>query len=264
MTTRWKDWLYPVISLTVFLAAWEAAVDWLKVPTYLLPPPMAVARTLWDGYIGGSYWPHFFTTLYEVVVGYFVGCSAALLLGAAVAEWRLVERLVVPYVVALQSTPKVALAPLLIVWFGFGVESKVALVVLICFFPVFVNSVAGFRSANPDLLDLYRVFSASRLHTFIHVKLPAAASAIFAGLQIAVVLALIGAVVGEFVTAKQGLGFLIQAASLNFEVPTIFAAIVTLALLGIVSTSLIRLAYRRIVFWESQRLGATTSLSETT
>jgi NitT/TauT family transport system permease protein len=264
MKSRWTDIAYSVVSVVVFLAAWEVAVDWFKVPAYLLPKPMAVAEVLWTGYVGGSFWPHLFTTLSEVVIGYVIGCSAALLLGAAVAEWRAVERIFLPYVVALQSTPKVALAPLLIVWLGFGVESKIALVVLICFFPVFVNSVAGFRSANPDLLRLYRVFSASRVHTFLNVKLPAAGGAIFAGLQIAVVMALIGAVVGEFVTAKQGLGFLIQASSLNFDVPTMFAAIVTLALFGILGTSLVRLAQRKLIFWENSSRTQAVSLSEMT
>ncbi len=166
--------------------------------------------------------------------------------------------------VALQSTPKVALAPLLIVWLGFGVESKIALVVLICFVAVSLNNVAGFRSANPDLLRLFGVFSASRMHTFLNVKVPSAAGSIFAGLQIAVVLALIGAVVGEFVTARQGLGFLIQTSSLNFDVATMFAAIVTLALFGILGTSLIRFAQRRLVFWENAERNQTSSLSETT
>jgi NitT/TauT family transport system permease protein len=262
MRERVKDWLYPAISLVVFFAAWEAAVVWFRVPEYLLPRPLIVAQTLWSGYASGLYWPHLFTTLYEVVVGYIIGCGSALLLGAAVAEWRSLERLIVPYVVALQSTPKVALAPLLIVWLGFGVESKIALVVLICFFPIFANSVAGFRSANPDMIDLLRVFNASRMHIFLNAKVPAAANSIFAGLQIAVVLALIGAVVGEFVTAKQGLGFLIQSSTLNFDVPTMFAAILTLAMLGILGTSLVRLAYRRLVFWEQGRGGTTTALAE--
>ncbi len=262
MNERLKDWLYPVISLVAFFAAWDAAVVLFKVPEYLLPRPLVVAQTLWAGYASGLYWPHLFTTLYEVVTGYILGCGAALLLGAAVAEWRSLERLVVPYVVALQSTPKVALAPLLIVWLGFGVESKIALVVLICFFPVFVNSVAGFRSANPDMIDLLRVFNASRLHIFLNAKAPAAATAIFAGLQIAVVLALIGAVVGEFVTAKQGLGFLIQSSTLNFDVPTMFAAILTLAMLGIAGTGLVRFSSRRLVFWEQASRRGTATLAE--
>jgi NitT/TauT family transport system permease protein len=262
MSERIKDWMIPAVSLAVFLIAWDFAITWGEIPQYLLPRPVDVIVAFWNGYYGGMFWPHLFTTLYQVVVGYFIGCTAALLLGAAVAEWRSIERIVVPYVVALQSTPKVALAPLLIVWLGFGVESKIAMVVLICFFPVFVNSVAGFRSANPDMIDLLRVFSASRWHIFMNVKVPAALGTIFAGLQIAVVLALIGAVVGEFVTSRRGLGFLIQSSTLNFDVPLMFAAIISLSLIGIAGTSIVKFAYRKTVFWEQGSKGTTAAAAE--
>lgn len=261
MPIRLRDVSYPLLSLALFLGAWQGAISLFGIPAYLLPPPADVVEAFWVGYAQGHFWPHLFTTLTQVVIGYVIGCTFALLLGAAVAEWRPIERILMPYVVALQSMPKVALAPLLIVWFGFGISSKIALVVLICFFPVFVNSIAGFRSANPDLLALYKVFGASRFHTFLHVKLPSAATSIFAGLQIAVVLALIGAVVGEFVTAQQGLGFLIQSSSLNFDVSTMFAAIFSLALIGIASSGLIRSIQRRVIFWDGGR--RSTTLVET-
>ena len=149
MRIKLSDVVYPMLSVAILLTVWQGAISVLGVPTYLLPPPAAVFEAIWTGYSQGHFWPHLFTTLTEVVVGYAIGCTFALLLGAAVAEWRPLERIVMPYVVALQSMPKVALAPLLIVWFGFGISSKIALVVLICFFPVFVNSIAGFRSAHP-------------------------------------------------------------------------------------------------------------------
>lgn len=241
---------YPLLSLVLLLVVWEAAIHLFSIPNYLLPPPGDVLSTLWSAYVGGLFWPHLSITLFEVVVGYAIGCTAAFLLGAVVAESRVLERIVMPYIVALQSMPKVALAPLLIVWFGFGIASKVVLVVLICFFPVFVNTISGLRAVSPDLLALYKVFGASRLHTFVHVKLPSAARSIFAGLQIAVVLALIGAVVGEFVTSQKGLGFLIQSASLNFDVSTMFAAIVSLALIGITASAVVRALQRKVIFWE--------------
>lgn len=260
---RLSKLLLPLSSLVVVLLAWDLAVVGFSVPTYLLPRPGDVGVALWSGYVtDGTYWPHMATTAYEMVVGYVVGCTVAFLVGAMVAEWRFLERLVMPYVVALQSMPKVALAPLLIVWFGFGVTSKVVLVALICFFPVFINCFYGFRSANPDLLKLYRSFNASRLHVFRHVKLPSAAGPIFAGLQIAVVLALIGAVVGEFVSSRQGLGYLIQSSTLSFDVATMFAAILTLSAIGITASSLVRLLHRVLVFWERGDKASTAVLSE--
>ncbi|MEN9885870.1 MAG: hypothetical protein RL758_448 [Pseudomonadota bacterium] len=252
----------PLAAVVVLLVVWDRAVVWLQVPTYLLPRPADVGLAFWNGYVTErTYWKHLLTTMHEVVVGYGIGCTVALSAGAIVAESRWVERTLMPIVVAVQSIPKVALAPLLIVWFGFGVSSKVVLVALICFFPVFVNSFYGFRSANPDLLRLYRAFGASRWHVFRQVKLPAAAGSVFAGLQIGVVLALIGAVVGEFVSSKQGLGYLIQSSTLAFDVATMFAAVVSLSIIGITASSLMRWLHGRVVFWE-RRDAAGATLSE--
>ena len=252
----------PLTAVVLLLLVWDRAVVWLQVPTYLLPRPADVGTALWAGYVTErTYWKHLVTTLYEVVVGYGIGCTIALIAGAIVAESRWIERTLMPIVVAIQSIPKVALAPLLIVWFGFGVSSKMVLVALICFFPVFINSFYGFRSANPDLLRLYKAFGSSRLHVFRQVKLPSAAGSIFAGLQIGVVLALIGAVVGEFVSSKEGLGYLIQSSTLAFDVATMFASVVSLSIIGITASSLVRWVQARVVFWE-RREAAGATLSE--
>jgi NitT/TauT family transport system permease protein len=146
--------------------------------------------------------------------------------------------------------PKVALAPLILVWCGFGIESKVVLIVLICFFPLFVNVIVGLRSADQDLIDLCRASCASRWYIFRHVKLPSAAGSIFAGLQIGASLALIGAVVGEFVSSQRGLGYLIASSTVNMSVATMFAAAILLTVLGIVATEAVRWAHRLVVFWE--------------
>jgi NitT/TauT family transport system permease protein len=167
-----------------------------------------------------------------------------------VAEYDLLGRILMPFIVGFQSMPKVALAPLLLVWFGFDLTSKVILVGLICFFPMFVNTVAGLRSANNDLVDLYRACSSSRLLIFWDVKLPGAANSIFAGLQIAMVMALLGAVVGEFVASRRGLGYLIQSSGVNFDVPAMFTAVLTLSALGITATFILRKLHSKVVYWE--------------
>lgn len=249
MKSRLRRVLIPTVSVVVFVLLWHAAVVYFEVPTYLVPKPALVADAFWNGYVGGRFWPHLATTLWEMAAGYGIGCGIALVLGALVAEWETLEEILNPFVIALQSMPKVALAPLLLVWFGFGVTSKIILVALICFFPVFINAAAGFKSANPDLLRLYRAFSARRGRVFLSVKLPSAADSIFAGLQIAIVLALIGAVVGEFVSSRSGLGFLIQSSTLSFDVATMFAAIVSLSLIGIVLTGVLKMIQRRVVHW---------------
>jgi NitT/TauT family transport system permease protein len=237
---------------------WQWSIWFFAIPPYLLPQPLDVLRALKIGLIDGLFYPHIAATLSATATGYLVGCAFALVTGIIVAEFQSVGRVLHPYIVALQAMPKVALAPLVVVWFGFGMASKVALVAMISFFPVFVNVIAGIRSTNPDLINLYRAFSAGRLSTLINVKLPSAAGAIFAGLQIAVVLALIGAVVAEFVASTAGLGNLIQAAGVNLNVPIMFAAIIILSAIGVISSQLLRALNERVVFWEGGRRSATT------
>ncbi|HLU79615.1 MAG TPA: ABC transporter permease [Burkholderiaceae bacterium] len=257
MSNRLKAIVYPLITAVVLLALWTISVRVFQIPDYLIPPPSAVLGTLKSGYIDGQYWPHFFFTLTNTVVGYAVGCGLALILGAVVAESRTFERFFFPYIVALQATPKVAIAPLILVWFGYGMASKVVLIALMTFFPVFINTITGLRQTNPALLDLMRVCSASRLHVFLNVKLPSAAGHLFAGLQISVVLALIGAVVSEFVSSSKGLGYLIQSATVNLDVATMFACIFSLVAIGVTSTRLIGLLHQKLVFWEGPRSSLT-------
>lgn len=247
--------LYPLITFVVVIAAWEAAVDAFHVSSFVLPPPRAVAAALYAGFVGGSLWPHLLFTTELIVTGYVVGCSIALALGAALAESRTFEKFVYPLVVALQSTPKVALAPLIVVWFGYGLLSKVVLVALICFFPVFVNTLVGIRRADPNQLDLLRVFSASRLHIFLNVKLPSALGSIFAGLQISVVLGIIGAVVGEFMSSREGLGFVIQSSSFELNIGMMFASVITLTVIGMIGIAIVRFVHARVVFWEGETTG---------
>jgi NitT/TauT family transport system permease protein len=247
---RLAEALYPFATFAVLLVAWEVSVRVFAVPSYILPSLADVGEALWRGYVEGEYWRHVGFTLTAMLSGYAIGSLAALLLGAVVAEIRLVERFIFAFVIALQSVPKVALAPLIIVWFGFGIESKIVLVALICFFPTFINVIAGFRTVDPGVVDMMRAFGASRLRILFEVKIPGAAGSIIAGLQVGVVLGLIGAVVGEFIAATRGLGYLIQNASTNLDLGTVFAAIASLAAIGIAGSQALRWVQRRLVFWE--------------
>jgi NitT/TauT family transport system permease protein len=250
MSDRIRTFLYPTIAFVVLVALWDAAIRVFKVPNFILPTPYAVLEALQRGYIEGLFWKHFFFTLQSMVFGYALGCTLAFLLGCLFAESRTVEQTFLPYVVALQSMPKVALAPLIIVWFGFGLESKVVMVALVCFFPMFINTAVGLKQTNPALLDLMHAFSASHWHILTRIKIPSAAGHIFAGLQIAVVLGLIGAVVAEFVSSTKGLGYLISAAAVNLETNTMFAALISLAVLGVAGSLSIRFLHARVVFWD--------------
>ncbi|WP_439572486.1 ABC transporter permease [Phreatobacter sp.] len=248
---------YPAAALALAIAGWQAATASGAVPSYLLPAPGRVAVAMVEGAQNPLVWRHLVSTLQATIFGYLAGSAVALILAGLIAEFRPVERFLIAPLTAIQAIPKVAIAPLVFLWAGFGLEGKTLLVALICFFPVFVNGLVGFRAADPNLIDLLRAAGASRLARFFEVKVPTAAPTIFAGLEVAVSFALIGCVVMEFIGATRGMGFLIQDASNAFDLPTVFAAILTLGLIGVVGNALVRLAHRRIVFWN--RATATTA-----
>ena len=259
MGDKVRDFLFPAITFALLLAVWAFATSYLKVPNYIMPAPLEVLRALKVGYVDGLLWKHLAFTLQATVMGYVAGCAVGLIVGTLVAESRTFDRFVYPYIVALQSMPKVALAPLIIVWFGFGIESKIIIVALVCFFPVLINTIVGIRQTDKNLIDLYRAFSASRWMIFRQVKLPAAAGHIFAGLEISVVLGLIGAVVAEFIASQRGLGNVIQGASVNLDVASMFAALISLAVLGISGSQIIRALHHRLVFWDRRSNTAVTA-----
>lgn len=249
--------LLPLATVAILILVWHFGIKIFQVPAYLVPSPESVLHALRRGLIGGTLWPHIGATLTAILTGYLVGCTMALLLAALVSEFDLLERAVYPVVVGFQSIPKVALAPILVVWFGFDLGSKVAMVSLICFFPCFVNAIIGLKSYSPELIDLYRAFGASRWQIFWRVKVPSAAGHIFAGLQISVILALLGTVVAELVASRRGLGHVIAAAGLDFDVAMMFACVVILATIGVLASQLILFIHKRIVFWESRSAAST-------
>ncbi|MGI8895102.1 MAG: ABC transporter permease [Casimicrobiaceae bacterium] len=252
MNEHIKAIVHPVIAFIVLVLIWDLSIRVFKIPNYILPTPAAMVEALRRGYIDGLFWPHFRFTLWSMVLGYTLGCTLAFVLGCVFVEFRPVERVFYPYVLALQSMPKVALAPLIIVWFGFDLASKVVMVALVCFFPMFINTAVGLRQTNPALLDLMRAFSASRWHILTRIKIPSASGHIFAGLEIAIVLGLIGAVVAEFISSSRGLGYLINAAAVNLETNTMFAALASLAFIGICGSQAVRRMHNRVVFWDKR------------
>ncbi|MEQ8402657.1 MAG: ABC transporter permease [Roseitalea porphyridii] len=241
--------LWPVAGFLVILLIWQAIVVGQDLPPSVLPGPFNVLRNLWQGLAGGSLWPHIWATLSAVLIGLAIAILTGFLAGIAIGEIKLMDRFIFPVVVTVQAMPIVAIAPLLIVWFGIGLASKVWLVVISCFFPVFVQTVAGLKAAPSDLLTLYRAHGASRWVTLIDVKLPAAIDYVFAGLQIAVVLSVIACVVGEFLAATQGLGYLIKAVSFQLDVTLMFSCVILLAVLGGTASLIVKSIHGRIKFW---------------
>ncbi len=235
--------------LVALLLGWELVVRGFNVPMLLMPPPSAVAGALWRGLVSGTLLHHLGVTLFETVAGFLLGAVGGLVLGALIAQSARLERLVYPYVVAFQTVPKVALAPLIVIWFGFGLSAKVVIAATIAFFPVLANTVVGLRAVPADQLELMRAFLATKPQTLWKLRVPQALPYVLVGLDVAAVLAVIGAVVGEFVSAKEGLGFYILQAGFALDTPGVFAALVLLAAMGIAIHLGMRALRRRLLHW---------------
>jgi NitT/TauT family transport system permease protein len=250
----WKGAITFLASLVVVIALWEVAAneEWLT-KKIVLPPPSEVWDRLYfvgKNFFGGvRYWEHAWTTLKEVILGFLLASGLGVVLAALAVEFTTVRRVVQPYTIALNAAPKIAFAPLFVVWFGFDLTPKVVMAAFIAFFPVYVNTMSGLAAVEREQVELMASLRASRWQVFQMVKLRQALPYIFAGLKTAMVLAVIGAVVGEFSGAQQGLGYLIEVSASQLRTAETFAFIVILSLLGYLLFRLIELIERRVVFW---------------
>lgn len=245
--------LPPAIAGLLALVAWEAWVSLRDVPEYLVPTPSAVAAALRDdpGRFAGAGW----TTLQHALGGLALGAGGAFVLGVAMAHSRLVERTLYPYAILVKVTPVVAVAPLIIIWFGFGMWPKFVVAALITFFPMLVNAVTGLRSVDPAALAFLRALSASRWQIFWRLRVPSSLPYLFAALRISIPLALIGAVVAEWVQADSGMGRIIVIAHGDFDTPVLFGAIAVLAVIGVSLTTAVLYVERRVLQWHDSTLG---------
>jgi NitT/TauT family transport system permease protein len=244
-----------VLVGVVLLALWEALVRIAKIPAFLLPPPSAIARRLvTDHHLILS---NTMTTAGEVLLGFGLAIVVSIPLAALLAQSNIAERILHPVLVASQTVPKVALAPLLVVWCGFGLLPKVLIAFTICFFPILVDALTGFRSAPREIAWLAKSTGASRWQAFRYFQVPAALPHIFSGIKVASTLAIVGAVVGEFVAADHGLGYQLMAANGSLDITLSFTILVVLSLMGMVLYTVVDWLERWALPWHvSQRAGA--------
>lgn len=233
----------------VVMALWHVGVTVFQVSHLIVPGPVAVVQALWSTLASGEIVHHVGITLYEILAGFALGALAGFVLGALIGQSALLEAVLYPYVVAFQTVPKVAVAPLFVLWFGFDTTSKVVITATIVFFPVLANTIVGLRSAPREQIDLMKAFTASPWHVFRMVRLPHALPYIFVGLDIGIVLAVIGAIVGEFVGAQAGLGYLILQRNFSMDAAGMFAILIVLSAIGIVLHAIMRFIARRTIFW---------------
>jgi len=220
-----------MLAGAAFLGFWEGAVRALDVPLYLLPAPSAIGKLIvskWSTLVLGTA-----ITFLEALLGFLLGCTVAFVTGSVFAVFRPVERAVLPLFVAFQAVPLVAVAPLLIIWFGNGLGSKVVMAAMICYFPMTISCATGIRNTSREMIDLMKILGAGTWQVFWKARLPSATPSIFAGLKIAAAMSVIGAIVAELSGANQGIGFLVLSASYRTDTPMLFAAIAFAALLGI-------------------------------
>lgn len=243
--------LLPLLAIGIAIVVWEAVARGSGLPAFILPPPSAIAGRLSRSLTDGSLMRHTLVTLSEVLVGLALGVGAATALGYGLAKSTSLERILSPYIVASQSVPIVAIAPLLVIWFGPGRISKVLICALIVFFPVLINTVVGVRSVPAELYDLMHSLRASKGQIFWKLEFPAAMPVLLGGLKIGATLAVIGAVVGEFVGADQGLGFLINVADGLYDTPLVFVAVITLIAMALTLYALVATLERRLLAWRT-------------
>ncbi|MCI0521957.1 MAG: ABC transporter permease [Chloroflexi bacterium] len=239
-------------SLSAGWLLWVLLVRWRNYPPFILPTPGLVWQRFWQVVADGSLARHTAATLQEVLAGLALGACAATLLGYLLARSPSLERLLSPYVVASQSVPVVAIAPLLVIWFGPGLLSKVLICALIVFFPVLVNTMVGVRSVPDELHDLMRSLQATRWQVMVYLEAPAALPVFLGGLRIGATLAVIGAVVGEFVGADRGLGFLINVGRGQYDTALVFVAVFTLVALALCQYALVIFLESRLLSWRQR------------
>ena len=241
-----------VVALVLLAVAWELWVRLFDVKVYILPRPSVVLERLFGDL--GYFADHGWTTLWEAMAGFGLGCAVALTGATIMAHSRVLEKSLFPLAVLVKVTPIVAVAPLFVIWFGFGSFPKVLIAALITFFPVLVNGLTGLRSVDPGALDFFTSLNASSREIFFKLRVPSSLPYLFAAFRISIPLSVIGAVIGEWFTGDQGLGAVIIVAHNNLDMPTLFSAIFTLAFIGITLTMLTSYAEKRVLFWHESEI----------
>ena len=241
--------LLPIGVFVTLMMAWQFSPTIFNIPEYVLPKMSDVLRIFVQPEALSQLADNGKVTLMEAAIGLAIGASGGFFGGILFAVFPVIDKAFYPYIVAIQSVPKIAIAPLFVIWLGFGMSSKVLVVVILTLFPVLVNTIAGMRATDEDSMEMFRSIGAGRLQQMWKLRIPTAMPSVLTGLEIAVVMAMLGAIVGEFVGAQKGLGVMILQAQFNLNIPGVFAVLIVLAGIGTGLNLLVRILRRRILFW---------------
>jgi NitT/TauT family transport system permease protein len=231
------------------LAVWQGLVRYFDTPQFVLPAPTDIVVRVVTDFTSGIIFSHFWVTLVEVLLGFALAVVLGVGLGCAIGMVPLCERILYPYVLALQTVPKVAIAPLMIIWVGFGIQSKIIIAAVIAFFPILVNVVVGLKTVEPRRILLMRALNARGSQTFLMARLPSMLPYLFAGLEVGIIFAVIGAIVGEFIGASLGLGSLVIQRQASIDVAGVFSVLIYLSAMGIALNYILQAIARRFTFW---------------
>ena len=242
-----SGYLMPIITLTILVVFWEISCKFFNIPVWLLPSPSAIIARL------AEFWPlllyHTYVTFYESILGFLVAVIFAIPTSIAIAYSRMLQNTIYPILLVFQTVPKVAIAPVIVMWFGLGLESKIAIAFLVSFFVIVVNLTTGFLTVPPELIDIVRLLNAKKTQIFLKIRLPYAMPFFFSGLKSAITLSIVGAVIGEFVASSEGLGYIILAAAPQLDTDIAFAAILMLSIIGLALFATIHFLEKIFVPW---------------
>lgn len=247
MLNRIVSFLYPVSTLVALLAIWYTAAKVFRVPPYLLPLPGDVIQRMRE-----DFWfllHHSWITIYITLGGFLLSIAIGVPLAIVLVASRILERAVMPWLILSQTFPKVALAPLIVVWFGLGLGPKFVIAFLVAFFPILISTIVGLRSIESEMIELARSVRANTLQMFFHFRLPIALPNIFAGTKVSIAFSVVGAVIGEWVGANAGLGYLLMQANANLDTTLLFAVLVVLLIIGVVLYQAVELVERLVIPW---------------
>ena len=247
MKSRFLDITLPVAILLLSGLIWEAGVQFFQIPPYVLPGPWKVLQVMWRRM--DLLAMHGLVTLTEIALGFLVALVVGFILAVLIHSSRILERAFLPLIISSQTVPVFAIAPLLILWFGYGIGSKVVMAAIIVFFPIVINTVEGLKAADPDTLALLQILEASPGQVFFKVRVPQSLPFVFSGIKIGVAVSVIGAVIGEWVGARKGLGYLMIHANAQLQVDLVFASIIWLSILGTCLYGLVVILERLLVPW---------------
>ena len=241
------------LSVGVFIAIWWIYVAVKHVPAYILPSPPKVWNSLEKMFVKGTVYPHLWTTTYEVILGFVIGAFLGIVLGYIFIKVDALKTMLMPYLIFLQTAPKIALVPLFVIWFGIGLVSKVVLIISMVLFPVLSGMMLGLESIPPDVRNLMKILKASKWQIFSQVEMQYSLPALFASMKVGIVLAVIGAIVAEWMSGKQGLGYILTYASSTYDTPMLLAGIIVTIILGIATYQVISVLEDKFLYWHESK-----------